>query len=129
MTSTDTNTRGGETLQEALAAMDRGDRAALERLIHEDFVMEWPQSGERFRGRDNALSAVAAAEVKPEPAGEPRLIGDGNVWALQMPLRYGDELVQYLGVFELDSGRLRRATEVFGAAFPAQAGRAQFAER
>ena len=23
--------------------------------VHEDYVMEWPQSGERFRGRDNAL--------------------------------------------------------------------------
>jgi hypothetical protein len=129
MTSTDTTTRGGEILQEALAAMDRGDRAALERLIHDDFVMEWPQSGERFRGRDNALAAVAAAEDKPEPAGEPRVVGDGNVWALQMTLRYGDDLVQYLGIFELDSGRLRRATEVFGAPFAAQAGRARFAER
>jgi hypothetical protein len=129
MTSTQTTTRGGEILQEALAAMDRGDRAALERLIHDEFVMEWPQSGERFRGRDNALSAVAAAEVKPEPAGEPRLIGNGNVWALQMPLRYGDDIVQYLGVFELDGEQLRRATEVFGAPFAAQAGRAQFAER
>jgi hypothetical protein len=129
MTSTETTARGGEILQEAMAAMGRGDRAALERLIHDDFVMEWPQSGERFRGRDNALAAMAAAEIKPEPAGEPRVVGAGNVWALHMPLQYGDDLVLYIGVFELDGGRLRRATEVFGAPFAAQAGRARYAER
>ncbi len=34
-----------------------GNLEAAMALVHEDYVMEWPQSGERFRGRDNALGA------------------------------------------------------------------------
>jgi hypothetical protein len=45
-----------------------------------------------------------------------------------MPLRYGDEIHHYIGVFEIDGGRIRRTTEYFGAPFPAQEFRAKFAE-
>jgi hypothetical protein len=118
---------GSEILEETLVALERGDSAALARLIHDDFTMDWPQSGERFHGRENALAAIAAAEVKPTLAGEPRIVGDGSVWTVHMPLQYGDDLIQYLGVFELDGDQVRRSTEVFGAPFPAQSGRARYA--
>jgi hypothetical protein len=46
-----------------------------------------------------------------------------------LPLRYGSDPYHYVGIFELDDGRLRRVTEYFGAPFPAQAARAPFADR
>jgi hypothetical protein len=98
-------------------------------LVHEDVTMEWPQSGERFRGVDNAAGALAATEVKPEVAGEPRIAGEGRHWTMRMPLRYGDDVYHYVGVFEIEGGRIARSTEYFGAPFPAQEGRARFAER
>ena len=54
-------------------------------LVEDDMVMEWPQSGERFVGRANVLAAMGAVEVKPEFAGQPRLIGSGHVWVLMVP--------------------------------------------
>lgn len=118
-----------ELIERFFAASERGDGAELASLVHDDMVMEWPQSGERFRGRDNVLAAMSAVEVKPEFAGTPRFIGSGAVWVLMVPLRYGDEVLHYAAVVELDAGRIRRATGLWGAPFPAQAARAAFVDR
>jgi hypothetical protein len=91
-------------------------------------VMEWPQSGERFVGRANVMAAMAAVEVKPQFAGQPRLIGSGGIWVLMVPLRYGEDVLQYVAVLELADGRIRHATGYWGSPFAAQASRAPFAE-
>jgi SnoaL-like domain len=111
------------------AASEAGDRSTLTMLMDDDMVMEWPQSGERFRGRDNVLGAMAAVEVKPAFAGTPRLVGSGQVWVLTVPLRYAEDVLHYVAVLELEGGRIRRGTGVWGAPFPAQEARAPFAEK
>jgi hypothetical protein len=120
---------GEATITRFMEALERGDFETVTSLAAEDIVMEWPQSGERFRGRENALGAVSAQPEKPEIAGEPRLIGSGDVWVIMMPLRYGEEIHHYVGVFELEGGKIRRTTEFFGAPFPAQEFRAQYVDR
>jgi ketosteroid isomerase-like protein len=115
-----------EIVQRFFAASERGDMAELLALTDDKMVMTWPQSGEEFRGRDNVIGAMAAVEVKPQFAGEPRLVGSGNVWVLMVPLRYGDEVVQYVAVLELNQGRIRRATGYWGSPFDAQDARARF---
>jgi len=116
-------------IEQFMAAMESGDFDTASTFVHDDVVMEWPQSGERFRGKGNALGAMGATEVKPQPAGEPRLVGSGNVWVAMMPLRYGDEIFQYVGIYELEDGKLRRTTEFWGSPFPAPEARAAFTER
>jgi ketosteroid isomerase-like protein len=118
-----------EIVERFFAASERGDLAALTDLVDDEMVMEWPQSGERFRGRENVLGAMAAVEVKPQFAGTPRLIGSGSIWVLMVPLRYGDDVLQYVAVLELEGGRIRRATGYWGAPFPAQESRATFLDR
>ena len=127
MQPTTTTTGGREILERFLAATERRDYAAMAELAHPDITMSWPQSGERFIGRDNALGALLATEEKPEFAGEPRIVGDGSTWVLTLPLRYGADIYHYAGIFELEAGLVRRTTEFFGAPFPAQAARAPFA--
>lgn len=119
---------GRDVIEQFFGAAEGGDLAAAAKWIHPDVVMEWPQSGEHFTGRDNALGAVGAAETKPEFAGEPRIVGDGDVWTVMVPLHYGAEIAHYVGVFELGDGMIRRTTEYFGAPFPAQEARARFAD-
>lgn len=121
-------TDGRSVLEDLFAAQEAGDLEAMRRSVHDDIVMEWPQSGERFRGVDNAVGALTATETKPEIAGEPRITGAGGTWVAMIPLRYESEIFHYVGVFEIDEGRIRHTTEYFGAPFPAQAGRARFAE-
>jgi hypothetical protein len=121
-------TTGREALEGFLAAAERRDLAAVARYVHQDVVMEWPQSGERFTGRENAIGAVGATEEKPVLAGEPRIVGEGDTWVLTMPLRYGTETYHYVGVFELEDGLIRHSTEYFGAPFPPQETRARYAD-
>jgi ketosteroid isomerase-like protein len=127
MTAT-THLSGAEVLARFFEAEEAGDVDGMREFVHDDVVMEWPQSGERFRGVDNAAGAVLATEVRPEVAGEPSIVGEGRHWTMRMPLRYGDDLYHYVGVFEIAGGRIERSTEYFGAPFPAQEGRAAYAE-
>lgn len=128
MQTTTRSTDGRDVLERFLVAAERKDHQAMAALAHPGIEMSWPQSGERFVGRENALGALLATEEKPEIAGEPRIVGEGSSWVLLMPLRYGADLYQYAGIFEIEDGQIRRSTEFFGAPFPAQPGRARFAE-
>ena len=123
----DASNRG--VVERFFAASERGDVAALETMVDDEMTMAWPQSGERFRGRPNVLAAMGAVEVKPEFAGQPRLLGSGDLWVLMVPLRYGDDILHYVAVLELQEGRIHHATGYWGAPFPAQESRAPFADR
>lgn len=123
-----TTDRNRQLMMEFWEAAERRDVEVLSRLVRPDVVMSWPQSGERFTGLQNALGALQAQEEPPEVAGEPRLLGCGDVWVSLVPLRYGTDVYHYVGVFELTDGLISRTTELFGAPFPAQEGRARFAD-
>ena len=127
--TTDLDRVNRDLVERFFAASERGDAAAVAAMVDDDMTMDWPQSGEQFRGVANVLGAMGAVEVKPQFAGTPRLIGSGDVWVLMMPLRYGEEVLQYVAVLELGAGRIRRATGYWGAPFPAQAARAPFLDR
>ncbi len=127
---TTTQTRSGREILEAIIeATERQDPEMLRPLMHPDLDGEWPQSGERFVGPDNAIGAMTATETKPELVAEPRVVGSGDLWVMMLPARYGEDTYHYVGVFELDGGRLRRVTEYFGAPFPAPESRAPFRDR
>ena len=110
-------------------AQEQGDGPAVAALMADDMVMEWPQSGERFRGRENVFGAMAAVAVKPTIAGVPRLTGGGNVWVFMAPLLYGDQLQHYVAVIEIGDGRIKRGPGYWGVPFEAQAARAPFLDR
>ena len=99
-----------DVVERFFAASERGDADLVATLVDDEMVMEWPQSGERFVGRANVLAAMSAVEIKPEFAGQPRLVGAGDVWVLMVPLRYGEDIFHYVAVLELAAGKIRRAT-------------------
>ena len=109
-------------------AAETRDLDALTTLVHPNVVMEWPQSGERFVGVENARGALEAQEEKPEMAGEPQLDGCGDLWVARVPLRYGTDIYHYVGIFTLTDGKVRSSTEYFGAPFPPNPARAAFTE-
>ena len=118
-----------DVVERFFAASERGDADVVAALVDDEMVMEWPQSGERFVGRENVLAAMGAVEVKPEFAGQPRLVGSGSVWVLMVPLRYGSDILQYVAVLELEGSKIRHATGYWGNPFPARESRAPFVDR
>ena len=113
-----------------LDALQRGDAAGIAEHLADDFVQEWPQSGERVRGAQACL-AVAQAYPGGMPVMEVgRITGEGDHWAVQGVMRYPDGS-EYLvaTILEFADGKVRRQTDYFGPPFPAPERRASLVER
>jgi hypothetical protein len=111
-------------------AMETGDWEGAGRLMHDDYVQEWPQSGERIVGRDNAI-----AINKNFPGGLPTMtfqnaLSGGGLAVLEVGLTYADGS-RYLGVsvVEIRDGKVAKETDYFAQSFPAPQWRAQWVER
>ena len=113
-----------------------GDMSQLTKLTQEwatdDFVQEWPQSGERLTKE----ASIRLSESYGEMSGtQPkftykRMIGGGDVFVVEATIDYGDGVpVSYVGVGELRDGKVAKMTEYFGNPFPAPEWRAPFVEK
>lgn len=112
-------------------ALGRSDWDAAAALMHEDYVQEWPQSGERIEGRDDAL-----AINRNFPGGLPamrfrRTVGDGEDLAVvEVELTYADGSVwQGVSVMEFRDGKVVRETDYFAQPFDPPQWRAQWVTR
>jgi SnoaL-like domain len=111
---------------EALARKDLEEAATA---LHEDFIEDWPQSGERIVGVANWLRMVREHPTFPtiEPT---RTIGAGDVWVTESRYDYGDGTPWSIcAVQELRDGRIARITEYFGSPFEAADWRTEIVER
>jgi hypothetical protein len=117
-------------------AMKSGDFGKLTKLIQEygtdDFVEEWPQSGERIT---KAMS-LKMPEKYPEMSGTnpkftyKRMLGGGDVFVVEGTIDYGDGVpVNYVGIGEMRDGKVAKMTEYFANPFEAPAWRKDFVER
>jgi predicted SnoaL-like aldol condensation-catalyzing enzyme len=122
--------RGARQVAEAVwKALAAGDWETASRYLHDDFVQEWPQSGERIVGRDNAV-----AINQNFPGGLPtmrfrRTLAGGDLAVLEVELTYADG-DRYLGVsvVELRDGKVVKQTDYFAQPFQAPEWRAQWVE-
>ena len=99
----------------------------LQRYGTDDFVEEWPQSGERLR----KAAAMKLAESYPEMSGTKptfkyrRMLGGGDMFVVEGTIDYGNGVpVSYVGVGEMRDGKVARMTEYFADPFEAPAWRA-----
>jgi ketosteroid isomerase-like protein len=121
--------------QEIRAALDRHWAASdsndfeTEHLIYqEDAVLDYPQSGERTRGRHN---------IRCQRAGQPnkkrftvrRIVGSGNLWVTELILTYDGKPSYTVSIMEFTGDKVARETQYFADPFPAPAFRAQWVER
>ena len=117
-------------------ALRSGDFGRVTALIQEygtdDFVQEWPQSGERL----SKASSVKLGESYPEMSGTSptfsykRMLGGGDVFVVEGTIDYGDGVpVSYVGIGEMRGDKIARMTEYFANPFEAPAWRADYVER
>jgi predicted SnoaL-like aldol condensation-catalyzing enzyme len=120
----------GQVAEKLWKALQAGDWETAGNYLHDDFLQEWPQSGERIIGRNNAI-----AIERSFPGGLPtmrfrRTLADGNLAVLEVELTYADGS-RYLGVciIELRDGKVLRETDYYAQPFQAPEWRAQWVER
>lgn len=115
-----------------------GDVEALSRqipeLASEDLVQEWPQSGERIRGRDNVIAVNEHYEGATGTAPRMtlrRIVKPGQAWIAEATIDYGDGTpVSLVSILETDAdGRITRETDYFANPFEAPEWRSQWVER
>jgi ketosteroid isomerase-like protein len=111
-------------------ALQVGDWETAAGCLHDDFVQEWPQSGERIVGRDNAIAIEQSF-----PGGLPtmrfrRTLSDGDLAVLEFELTYADGS-RYLGasILEFRDGKVVRETDYYSQPFQAPEWRAQWVEQ
>jgi hypothetical protein len=75
------------TLERHWAASDANDFEAEHDIYREDAVLEYPQSGERIRGRSNILSSRAAQPNRKRFMVR-RMIGARDLWVTEYVLSY-----------------------------------------
>ncbi|TME13435.1 MAG: nuclear transport factor 2 family protein [Chloroflexi bacterium] len=97
----------------------------------DDFVEEWPQSGERLT-KD---AAVQVGENYPEMSGTSpkfsykRMLGGGDIYVIEGTIDYGDGVpVSYVGIGEMRDGKIAKVTEYFANPFEAPAWRKPFVQ-
>ncbi|MGI8703929.1 MAG: nuclear transport factor 2 family protein [Candidatus Limnocylindrales bacterium] len=118
-------------------ATESGDMQALTREVTaaaaDDFVQEWPQSGERFRGVDKVVEMYQhyPSETGTTPKmSTDQITGSGDVWVMEGTVDYGDGIpVRYVGIAEFRDGKVSRLTEYYANPFEAPEWRSQWAER
>ncbi len=115
-------------LERHWAASDANDFAAEHQIYRDDAVLEYPQSGERIRGRE-AIQASRAAQPNAKRFHVRRIIGAGDLWLTEYVLTYDGRPSFTVSIMEFIDGKVARETQYFGDPFEPGASRAQWVER
>jgi hypothetical protein len=105
------------------AALEAGDFEAASAGVAEDFVQEWPQSGERISGREHCTIVW-----RNYPGGMPTMAtravrGSGDLWVVESSIEYPAGRSLVVSLLEFRGRELARQVDYFAEPFPAPAWR------
>ena len=110
------------------AASDANDFDAEHNIYHEDAVLEYPQSGERLRGRHN-IQASRMAQPNSKRFNLRRITGAGALWVSEFILTYDGQPIYSVSIMEFQDGKVTRETQYFADPFEPGPSRASWVER
>ena len=108
-------------------ASEAGDTEAEHAIYAADAVLDYPQSGERFRGRDR---------IREQRGGHPadrhftirRISGRRDLWVSECTITYDGVPSFSVSIMEFADGSVTHETQYFGDTFEAAPWRAPLAE-
>ena len=103
-------------LQTHWDASDADDLVTEHQIYRADAVLEYPQSGERIRGRDN-IRAARIAQPNTKRFTVRRILGGGDLWISELVLTYDAQPFYVVSIMELDGGEVVRETQFFADPF------------
>jgi ketosteroid isomerase-like protein len=114
-------------LDQHWAASDANDFETEHLIYREDAVLEYPQSGERTRGRSN-IQGQRAGQPNKKRFTVRRIVGSGDLWVTEFILTYDGKPSYTVSIMEFAGDKVARETQYFADPFPAPAFRAQWVE-
>jgi hypothetical protein len=123
----DTDDQIRRALEEHWRASDSGDNEVEHAIYEVDAILDYPQSGERFRGRA-AISAQRGGHPAERHFTVLRINGTGNLWVNECIITYDGEPTYSVSIMEFDGGAVVHETQYFANEFGAPAWRIELAE-
>ena len=114
-------------IREHWEASERGDIDVEHAIYAADAILDYPQSGERFRGR---------SKIRAQRGGHPaerhfsvrRIQGAGALWVSECVITYDGAPTYSVSVMETSEGFVTHETQYFADPFDASPARAELAE-
>ena len=125
--TTDRDARTRSRLEQHWEASDRGDSDTEHAIYAADAILDYPQSGERFRGR---------SKIQAQRGGHPaerhftilRIRGGGDLWVSECVITYDGVPTYAVSVMEFADDLVTHETQYFADPFQAPAWRAALSE-
>jgi ketosteroid isomerase-like protein len=115
-------------LNQHWAASDANDFVTEHLIYREDAVLDYPQSGERTRGRSN-IQGQRASQPSNKRFTVQRIIGSGDLWVTEYILTYDGKPSYTVSIMEFSGDKVAHETQYFADPFAAPAFRAKWVER
>jgi len=115
-------------LDQHWAASDADDFETEHLIYHEDAVLEYPQSGERIRGRRN-IQITRSIQPNKKRFTVQRIIGSGDLWITEFLLSYDGKPSYTVSIMEFRGEQVVRETQYFADPFEPSPTRARYVER
>ena len=123
----DRDTRTRTRIEEHWKASEAGDSGTEHAIYAADAILDYPQSGERFRGR---------SKIQAQRGGHPaeshftilRIRGGGDLWVSEVVITYDGKPSYSVSVMEFGGDLVTHETQYFADPFPAPAWRAALSE-
>ncbi len=110
------------------AASDAQDFELEHDIYADDAVLEYPQSGERIRGR-SAIQTTRTLQPDTKRFTVRRTLGSGSLWVTEFVLSYDGRPSYTVSIMEFGAdGKVCRETQYFSDPFPPSEWRSQWVE-
>jgi ketosteroid isomerase-like protein len=128
MQPTDRDAKTQAQIEQHWQASESGDVDTEHAIYAEDAILDYPQSGERFRGR---------AKIQAQRGGHPaerhfrvlRIRGGGDLWVSECVITYDGAPTYSVSVMEFTDDLVTHETQYFADPFQAAPWRASLAEQ
>ena len=115
-------------LDQHWAASNANDSETEHLIYHDDAVLDYPQSGERTRGRAN-IQKQRSIQPNQKRFTIRRIVGSGDLWVTEFILSYDNKPSYTVSIMEFTGLKVAHETQYFADPFSAPAFRAYLVER
>jgi hypothetical protein len=123
----DSDARARAAIEEHWKASERGDVETEHAIYAADAILDYPQSGERFRGR-TTISGQRGEHPANRHFTVLRITGGGNLWVSECIITYDDVPSYSVSIMEFADEHVVHETQYFGNPFGSPEWRAALAE-
>src|SRR5262249_37876187 len=91
-------------LEQHWAASAAGDQQAEHEIYHENAIVDYPQSHERIRGRQNVQALRSHHPARPSGFMVQRILGTGDLWVTEYVITYDGRPFYTVSIMEFQAG-------------------------